>query len=153
MTFIIILRHGPTIRGEKLDKEKFSIIINELCDTINDICHVKYIYTSEFSRTIDTAKMIMHQLDVDECIKKERYNRLDKRTECECKYMKRIRSIGKKLKNSNKNTLVITHSSIILDILREISNFHIKKFKIHTAALFVYDTEKEEFILFNESFY
>ena len=63
MTFIIILRHGRTIKGEILDEKKYGFIVNNLCDTINDICHVKYIYTSELSRTIDTAKMIIYKLD------------------------------------------------------------------------------------------
>ena len=67
--------------------------------------------------------------------------------------MKRIRSIGKKFKKMRNNTIIITHSSIILDILRELSGEYIEKFKIHTAALFVYDTEKKGFIIFNESFY
>jgi broad specificity phosphatase PhoE len=148
MVYIFILRHGPT-DNNVLNVKKFKKMKKNIIDTIKFHGNVKKIYTSPYSRTRETVELLIDDLKVETYNIKKIYNRCEK-LEYDDACNNRAWAAGYSLRKKKENILIVTHSSIIRKLLEGISKKKISRFYIKQAALFIYDTNAHDFILFNK---
>jgi len=154
MSYIFIARHGPT-HNDELDiqtyRDFFAPKIRNLINTITNNVGIERIYTSPIARCKKTAKIIANSLNIprDLLLKTDALLRFDQERECSCITKKSARSFGHILRESTKNVLLVTHSSVLKYVLEGLSHTSIKKFYVNKGSVTVYDTSTNAFIDFN----
>lgn len=168
--YIFVLRHGPTKNKnsvksndnnerEILNKHKFKKIAPSVANEIKKYGIPDIILTSPYRRCVDTGK-IMSDLFVPAVSNiqrktKKKLSRWDKKTESHKDAKRRAGNFAEKYKKKhhNKNTLIISHSSVILSIIESLaSKEEVGKFHLHSASLSIYDVTKNELVRFNIDF-
>lgn len=151
MGYIFILRHGPTHHNldKPLNKKKFLKIVNKIIRKIEKYGTIEKIYSSPISRCIDTAEIIAKNIGINDIKKTKNLKGCDPIKE-KVKYTKKNSyEFGKYLRNKRGNILVVTHSSVLRDVLQGLSGDYIKHFEIEKASLTIYNTKEKRFIKFN----
>ena len=171
--YVVVLRHGPTHSNESINYNSFVNFIAELVVYLNNFLNTKgldiknitpKIYTSPYTRCMDTAKLVASYLEVIRNNKKisiksnSGITRWDMKNESRDKSIERATSYGNHIfekANSIENDEVciyISHSSIIPALLSGIVGKKLKKFKLHTASLSIININNRELEVFNKSF-
>lgn len=171
--YVIVLRHGPTHSNESINYNSFVNFIAELVVYLNNFLNTKgldiknitpKIYTSPYTRCMDTAKLVASYLEVIRNNKKisiksnSGITRWDMKNESRDKSIERATSYGNhifekiNLIENDEICIYISHSSIIPALLSGIVGKKLKKFKLHTASLSVININNRELEVFNKSF-
>ena len=150
---IIIIRHGPT-HGEEICIKELNNIIGNIINCINDNCttEIHKIYTSPYDRCKITTKYLMDGLNIKKrrtCHQLSRKENFDTWTDVHERGYNYGKFIRKKYKNSEKNIIIVTHSSILIDIIKgilKIKNSDRESIYIHPCSLtIINDTDIKEF--------
>lgn len=171
--YIIVLRHGPTHPNETINYNSFMNFITEMIVFLNnfllknglDINKVTpKIYTSPYSRCIETSKLITSYFEVlrnNEKIKIKTntgIKRWDMKNESRENSIKRATYYGKHVfekSNLIKKSFIhiyVSHSSIIPGFVSGLVGKKLKKVKLHTACLSILNVFNRELEVFNKSF-
>lgn len=171
--YVIVLRHGPTHSNETINYNSFVNFTSEMVVYLNNFL-LKHsvdinlltpkIYTSPYTRCIDTGKLIASYLEVlrnnkkIEVKSKSGVKRWDMKNESRQKSIERAISYGNhvysKVKSSSEPEIIIyvSHSSIIPGFISGLVGKKLKKIHLHTACLSIINVESRELEVFNKSF-
>lgn len=171
--YVIVLRHGPTHSNESINYDRFVDFVAKLIVYLNNFLTSKgmdlnnitpKIYTSPYSRCIDTGKLVASYLEVIRNNKKvpvktnSSIARWNIGTEPRDKSIERAISYGnriyKKVNEAKEDEIriYITHSSIIPGLISGIVGRRLKKVKLHTTCLSIININDREIEIFNKSF-
>jgi broad specificity phosphatase PhoE len=171
--YIVVLRHGPTHSNETINYNSFVNFTSEMVVYLNNFLLKKgldinqttpQIYTSPYTRCLDTGKLIASYLEVLRNNKKlhvktkSGVKRWDMKNEPRAKSIERATSYGEhvysKVKASSEPEIQIyvTHSSIIPGFISGLVGKKLKKVRLHTACLSIINVETRELEVFNKSF-
>jgi hypothetical protein len=170
--YVVVLRHGPTHSNESINYDSFvkfiaNLIVylkNFLINKGIDISTITpKIYSSPYSRCVNTAKFVASHLEVLGNKKipvqiNSGVTRWDIGKETREKSIERSFSYGDKiykkvnLINGDELRIYITHSSIIPSLISGIVGKKLKKIKLHTFCLSIIDINDRKLEVFNKSF-
>lgn len=149
---IFILRHGPTyFKGdtEMLNTELFTLILPKITQFINQFGKINHIYTSSKKRCVDTAKLLADRLGVASIKKTNKLRRLADYANPD-KIIDSIYDFGERIRNTDENIILITHSSTLIHVIRAVTGIYAKKPFFEISSLTVYDVDKHTLICFNK---
>ena len=171
--YVIVLRHGPTHSNESINYNSFVNFTSDLVVYLNnfllsnglDINTITpNIYSSPYTRCMDTAKLITSYLQVIRNNKKidvksnSGIKRWDMKNETREKSIQRAKDYGQHIyekvssKSNDEVSIYISHSSIIPGLISGIVGKKLKKFRLYTASLSIIDINNREMEVFNKSF-
>ena len=171
--YVVVLRHGPTHSNESINYNSFVNFIAELVVFLNNFMIDKginfnnitiKIYTSPYTRCMDTSKLVGSYLEVLRNNKKisiksnSSIARWDMKRESREKSIERATTYGNVIYEKNKSgspdelCIYISHSSIIPALISGMVGKKLKKFKLHTASLSIININNRELDVFNKSF-
>lgn len=154
MGYIFVLRHGPTDGHENLYKKKFLKLIPSITNHITDYCNpndIESIYTSPIERCKDTARILAKVFNINEIKKKKYLHRWNGKRETREDANNRVRKYGKYIqkKYTDKNIILITHSSVYRALVESLYHHKVPHQKLHKAALSVIDLNSGELSEYN----
>lgn len=152
MGYIFIVRHGPVYyknNEEWLDRKEFRKILEPLAEYIEKYGDIDEIYTSPLERCYSTAKLLKRKLRIENLYKDERLLRKGTIDDTRSAF-ERVYNFGRKFRHSDKNILIVSHSSVLSKLIEGVTDTDHIKTKYCKASLTIYDTEKEEIVAFNK---
>jgi broad specificity phosphatase PhoE len=157
MGFIFVLRHCPTIEDhdESVDGRFLEDFAPRIAHFINQICHIDIIYTSPLKRCTKTAIAIEKYIHSGKVLQTEQLNRWNSHG-YETRRLANIRaynfgySLYSQIHNSNRNVLIITHSSILGTVVQGISGLNMDIMHIYDISLSLYDANHNKLIFYNK---
>jgi broad specificity phosphatase PhoE len=152
---IIVIRHGPTHK-EHVCQNEMRNIIGKIADYIKKNCNGKIhkILTSPYERCEQTTTFIMRELNMDvnkkeSSIKLSRKQTFESLPESHDRGVAHGEYIRSECKNTGKNIILVTHSSILIDIIKGAANNNtIIKDYIYPCSLTI--IQNDDIVVFNK---
>lgn len=137
---IFIVRHGPT-HDDDLCFPEMSRIIDDVTNFINENNEgkIRKVFTSPYERCDKTASMLMKKLNINPKRKEKtdelsRIQSYEKWSDTHARGYRYGKHISNKYKD--KNVIVVTHSSILLDVVKGVvRDQSIKKEYLHPCSV------------------
>lgn len=150
---IFIVRHGPT-HGDDICMKELTYIIDDVANFIakNNNGKIHKVFTSPYERCDITSSVLMDKLNINSNRKEKtdylaRKRSNDKWSDVHTRGYGYGKHIGTKYKN--KNVILVTHSSILLDVVKGVvGDDNLKKQYLHPCSVTI--IKNNEIVSFNK---